>query len=187
MNKLFIFIPSEGKQYFNYYYKQIFDFFKQKGLKNVNQNLYEPGKKDAKKDPRIKKDYKQYLSRLSQADLVVLESSIPDIEAGYLICKAIELNKPVIALCLEGHLSNFLTVIKDEKFNLVEYKENNIRKKLEIACEKAKQSEDKRFNFFVSSKQLNYLNQEAKKMGITKSAFIRRLIMEYSKKDNLSK
>ena len=118
MNKLFIFIPSEGKQYFNYYYKQIFDFFKQKGLKNVNQNLYEPGKKDAKKDPRIKKDYKQYLSRLSQADLVVLESSIPDIEAGYLICKAIELNKPVIALCLEGHLSNFLTVIKDEKFML---------------------------------------------------------------------
>ena len=62
MNKLFIFIPSEGKQYFNYYYKQIFDFFKQKGLKNVNQNLYEPGKKDAKKDPRIKKDYKQYLN-----------------------------------------------------------------------------------------------------------------------------
>src|SRR3989338_2013686 len=154
MYKIYIFIPSEGKQYFNYYYKQIFDFFKQKGLKNVNQNLYEPGKKDAKKDPRIKKDYKQYLSRLSQADLVVLESSIPDIEAGYLICKAIELNKPVIALCLEGHLSNFLTVIKDEKFNLVEYKENNIKKKLEIACEKAKKSEDKRFNFFVSSKQL---------------------------------
>lgn len=182
MNKLFIFVPSGGKQYFSYYYKQILDFFKQKGLKNVNRHLY-----DNEKKPKVAIKIKKYINDLSQADFVVLESSIPDIEAGYLICKAIELNKPVIALCLEGHLSNFLTAIKDEKFNLIEYKESNINKKLEIACEKAKQSMDKRFNFFVSSKQLNYLNQVAKKMGTTKSSFIRKLIMEYSKDKNLSK
>lgn len=155
MTKYYIFIPSGGKQYFGFYYKQILDFFKKQGVTITNQ--------------------------LSQADFVILESSIPDIETGYLVCKALELNKPVIALYLKGHLPAFLPKIKDDKFSLVEYGEDNIRKKLELACEKAKQSADKRFNFFISPKLLNYLNEETKRTATTKSAFIRELILEYSR------
>ena len=179
MNKIFIFIPSEGQKYFKYYYKQIEHFFSQKKFKKLNLSPHTLNKNESK-------NYKKYISSLSQADFVIIESSLPNIETGYFISKALELNKPVISLYLKDHLSNFLKRIKEEKFNLIEYTENNIEKKLEAACEKAKKSADKRFNFFVSSNQLNYLNQEAKKARITKSAFIRRLISDYSKKEDPS-
>lgn len=165
MTRFFVFIPVEGEQYFGFYYRQILDFFKHRGMINLNTT----------------NNYKKHSVLVAQADCIVLESSIPDIEVGYLVCKALELNKPVIALYLKGHLPDFLSEIKDEKFSLVEYSEDNIGKKLEIACEKAKQSADKRFNFFISPKLLNYLNEETKRTSTTKSAFIRELILEYSK------
>lgn len=182
MNNLFLYIPAEGKQYFSYYYKIILDYCKQKDIRSITDSHLNTQRNKKTESAAQKK----YLNLLIKADLCIFEASFGTIHAGYLICAGLELNKPTIVLFLKGHKPDFLTTVKNDKLILIEYTENNILKKLEAALKNAKASEDKRFNFFISPDQLNYLNVETKKMGLTKSAFIRKLIKDYSKNKHVS-
>lgn len=193
MIKFAVFVPPEGKQYFQYYYKQITDFFKQNGYVNVSHNPPSPSSPDhsatspekpAEQQHKIN-NYHKYTHWINHAELVILETSVPTIEVGFLLSKALELHKHIIALYLKGHGSEFLNGIHDENLNIVEYKEDTLIRQLEVACQKAKKNTDKRFNFFASPDILNYLNKKTKTMGITKSAFIRNLILDYSKKSDM--
>jgi predicted DNA binding CopG/RHH family protein len=72
-----------------------------------------------------------------------------------------------------------LTGIEDEKLIIRSYTEKNLKKILKEAIDLARQRSDKRFNFFISQKLLNYLESISKKEGINKSTFIRNLILEH--------
>jgi len=65
---------------------------------------------------------------------------------------------------------------------LREYTKENLAQVVSDVIEDAKHSADKRFNFFISPSLLSYLEEESKKFDMTKSAFIRRLILEHKKK-----
>ena len=95
---------------------------------------------------------------------------------GYLVNKALELSKPVIALYTTGHEPFFLTGLDDPRLQIVEYNLDNVYEKVEEAVDYANSQQDTRFNFFVSPKHINFMDWIAQNKKIPRSVFLRRLI-----------
>ncbi len=130
--------------------------------------------------------YKILLDKISQSELCLFECTRESFSLGFLIEKALEMEKPVIALGAKNHLPQFIKSVESEKFQAVEYTKNNLVKVIKTAINAAALLSDKRFNFFVSSNMLAYINKMSKKLGVTKSTFIRNLIEEHKKKESLA-
>ena len=58
----------------------------------------------------------------------------------------------------------------------MQYNFNNVEEELRLALDYASESQDTRFNFFISPNHQNYLNWIAKNRKIPRSVFLRRLI-----------
>lgn len=186
--KIFFSYSLSGKAHYEKIFSQIQSYLDTHNYDSLNKDLMTINPSKFYTD--LAKGGSDYSSQISndliekskKADLCIFECSSYTLTTGFLIQKALDLNKPVIALYMEGHLPHFLTGVKDEKFQLVKYAENNLDEVLEDSMEKAKSLADKRFNFFISPSLLTYLNQAAKEQGITKSTFIRNLINDYRRK-----
>lgn len=126
--------------------------------------------------------YQDMLSSIEKADICVFEASTPSSGVGYLIDRALSLFKPTIILFYEEQKSFLLPGIDDEKLSINVYDENNYKKVLADAFDQAVNMRDKRFNFFINPKLLEYLISVSKEKGVTKSQFIRSLIIEHMKK-----
>ena len=133
---------------------------------------------------KIKKEnYLESLDSVKKADFVVMEVSGHSMSMGYLISKALEMNKPVIALHKQEHAPNFIKGIGDPKLIICEYDEKNVDEVLEKSLKTATGLIDVRFNFFVNSKILNYLDWVSQKRMVPRSVFLRNLIEHEIKKD----
>lgn len=133
---------------------------------------------------KIKKEnYLESLDSVKKADVVVMEVSGHSMSMGYLISKALEMNKPVIALHKQEHAPNFIKGISDPKLIISEYDEKNVEEILEKSLKTATGLIDVRFNFFVNSKILNYLDWVSQKRMVPRSVFLRNLIEHEIKKD----
>lgn len=127
--------------------------------------------------------YKKALETLKKADVVMMEVSGHSLSMGFIVSKTLDLCKPVVAFYKKGCKPFFLSGINDPKFKLIEYTHENINEMLDLAVEEVKKGIDIRFNFFVSSKILNYLDWVAQKRMIPRSVFLRNLIEREMKKD----
>lgn len=127
--------------------------------------------------------YKRTMAYVKEADVVVVEVSEHSMSMGYIVNKALEASKPVIALYREGFEPYFFSGIENEKLVIVKYKKNNFREMIADAFEKIRSLSDVRFNFFVSPKILAYLDWVAKRRMIPRSVFLRDLIEREMKKD----
>jgi len=127
--------------------------------------------------------YKKALETLKKADVIMMEVSGHSFSMGFIVSKALDLCKPVVAFYKKGSKSFFLSGINDPKFKLIEYTCQNINEMLDLAVEEVKKGIDVRFNFFVSPKILNYLDWVAQKRMIPRSVFLRNLIEREIKKD----
>jgi len=143
------------------------------------------GIKDLDKAPlQVKKEnYEQTMKCVNKADLIIVEVSGHSMSIGYLLSKALEMNKPIIALYTSEHRPVFIKGISNPKLILAEYEKDNFEKVVAEAIKKAKGLIDMRFNFFVSPKILNYLDWVGQKRMIPKSVFLRNLIEREMKKD----
>lgn len=72
--------------------------------------------------------------------------------------------------------------MEEEKLIIKQYNEKNIKKVIKEAIDIARERRDKRFNFFISPKLLEYLEKASFNDGVTKSKFIRNLITEHMRK-----
>lgn len=122
------------------------------------------------------------ISGIKLADLTIFECTIPSLGIGFQVEKSIEYNKPTVVLYLTGNLPHFISGIQSDKLLVYEYSADNLNSVINKALIAARQVTDKRFNFFISPSLLNYLEEESTKQGITKSAFIRHLILEHKKR-----
>lgn len=140
---------------------------------------------DIQKAPlKLKVDnYKESINCVKKADLVVMEVSGHSMSIGYLISKALEISKPVIALYKKGHAPSFIKGIMDPKLIITEYEDETVLRTLEEGINRAKSLVDVRFNFFVSPKILSYLDWVAQKRMVPRSVFLRNLIDREIKKD----
>lgn len=130
-----------------------------------------------------KENYIQSIDSVKKTDILVMEVSGHSMSMGYLISKALEMNKPVIALHKKEHMPNFIKGIGDSKLIISEYDEKNVEEILEKSLKTATGLIDVRFNFFVNSKILNYLDWVSQKRMIPRSVFLRNLIEHEIKKD----
>lgn len=127
--------------------------------------------------------YQDMVESIKKADICVFEASTPSLGVGYLVDKALSLSKPTIILFYKDYKSFLLPGIEDEKLVVYSYSDKNYQSILKKAFKEAKEKRDKRFNFFISPKLLNYLELVSKKENLTKSQFIRNLIYDHMKKE----
>lgn len=117
---------------------------------------------------------------LKQADIVVVETTIPLLGAGYEIAMASQLGKPVIALYRpDGKNTPYvLRGLESEKLQVIGYNDKNLDEALNLALSYATEQMDTRFNFFVSPSIVNYLDWVSKKKRLPRAVYLRRLIEE---------
>lgn len=182
--KVFFTASQRGKEEFGKYYQMIFDSIKDLSFNHVDDEIVriqssEFYKELQKGGKRLEDFYHNTLKNIKLADIIIFECSLHSLSIGFMIQKALELNKPVIALYIKGYIPYFLAGMGDEKFILVEYTKDNLKQTLKKVLDQTKALVDTRFNFFISPKLLSYLQKTSKEQGITKSAFIRNLILKH--------
>jgi len=127
--------------------------------------------------------FKMWVGYVKKCDVVVVEVSGHSMTLGYVLGKALELNKPVVALHRKGKKSYFVSGMDNFKLQVVEYDKTNVLKVLDEAMEKARKMVDVRFNFFVNPKILTYLDWVAMNKKVPRSVFLRELIEKQMKRD----
>jgi hypothetical protein len=188
--KVFFNASIRGKEIHAGYYKKIYDAIESLGytlldrylLDNTAETHYQ--RLEAGGEEEYTRLYDYIMDSLRVADINIFECSLPSLGTGYQVEKSLQFNKPTIVLYLNDHIPHFLAGVKDEKLVLKSVNEKNIKDVLSSALNEARQRADKRFNFFISPKLLEYLEQVSKDEGITKSKFIRNLIVEHMRKSS---
>lgn len=129
-----------------------------------------------KKEEYIKHS-SNFIKKIQSADICIFEVSSHSLGIGFSVEKALDLNKPTIGLYHEDSNPIFLAGVEDDKFIMQKYSDKNYKKVIREALEIARERRDKRFNFFISPKLLEYLEKASTAEGNTKSKFIRNLIV----------
>ena len=127
---------------------------------------------------------KQVINWIQKADLIVAELSYPSsVSVGFEVTKALEKNKPVLGLYHQGQNSVVLDGFQSDRFLYEEYTRETLKSILQQAVQYALNQTDTRFNFFISPKQVMFLEYISRKRKIPKSVFLRELI-ERDKQQN---
>ena len=185
--KVFFTASLRGQTEFGNHYKKIFDELVTLGYKNLDDEIFQlhPNYYDTmeKQGREAFVDlYQRKIKAVQEADICVFEGSLPSLSIGYLITKALDFNKPTIILYYKDYTPQLLSGIDEEKLIVRNYEDRNITSIVADAVEEARHLQDKRFNFFINPALLNYLEQASRAEGITKSTFIRNLILQHKKK-----
>ena len=177
-----------GKKYFESQYKALFQEIEKLGYEHMADDLVNPSSNQVYVD--IKQGgreanialYKKKIEDIQKADICVFECSTHSLSVGFIVQKALALNKPTIVLYYKDNAPDFLAGVDDDKLIVKSYNDDNIHDALKQAFEEAQSQRDKRFNFFISPSLLTYLEDASKKQGVTKSTFIRNLILEFKRR-----
>ncbi len=121
---------------------------------------------------------KKAQSWIKKADILIFETTKPDVSVGYEVALALNMLKPVIVLYNEelGLPPHSLKGYNLEKLQVLGYNNHTLEEILELALEHASDSADVRFNFFISPKIGNYLDWISRRKKIPRSVYLRRLI-----------
>lgn len=181
--KVFLVSTPKGKEKFSLNFDKLYNEISKLGYDHVSDfiNLTEDNfieEMNSGREAQVK-FYNEMIKSIQNADICIFEASTPSFGLGYLIEKALSNSKPTIVLFYKELQSFLLSGINDEKLLVRVYDEKSYRKILQDALEQAREKRDKRFNFFLSPKLLDYLEQASKKEGITKSKLIRDLIVNH--------
>lgn len=183
--KVFLNASPRGDKEYGSYYKKIHEELKRLGYKHMNDDAVTVTSEDFSKDMEeggreAQVDlYERNIKGIKQADICVFETSVHSLTVGFLVNKALESGKPTIVLFYRDNIPYFISGIDDDKLIVKEYNEKNVKKIVKEAIDIARERRDKRFNFFISPKLLDYLERASTNEGVTKSKFIRNLIMNH--------
>ncbi len=178
-----------GRKYFDDQYQLIVKSIKEldatvignDALSPTNDHLYEELKKGGRQSNI--EFYQREMKLIQEADVCVFECSTHSLSIGFSIQKTLEMNKPALVLYYEDNVPFFLSGAQDDKLIIKSYNEKNLKEVLREGLAEASEIRDKRFNFFINPGLLTYLEKTSKNLGITKSTFIRNLIVDHMKKN----
>jgi hypothetical protein len=186
--KVFFTASHRGKKYFEENYQKIHQIIESLGNQLLEDDiLVVPELKFYQElniggEKAVKQLYEKKIKCIQEADTCVFEASIPSVSIGYQVRKSLELNKPTAVLYFKNNPPHFLLGAEEEKLIFRSYTEHNLKQIVEEILTEANKMRDKRFNFFIGTDLLNYLEETSKNMKITKSTFIRNLILDHKKK-----
>lgn len=193
--KVLIYASPANSQY-DEYINGMYDEVKKLGYDHVNDEVKTHKIRDilnaaSAGQKYSQEEYNQSITTLvddiNKAEICIFEVSFQSLGAGYLVDKSLDYSKPTIVLYLEGHKPHILSVVDDEKLVVRSYNEKNYKKVLKEALNFAREKRDKRFNFFLSPKLLNYLEQASNSRGITKSKLLRDMIVHHMRENSDTK
>jgi len=174
--KVFFTASWRGKKDFGQYYQKIYQIIESFGNLLLDDDVLVKSKEAAEKL------YEKKIRLIQEADVCFFEASVPSLSLGYQIRKSLESNKPTVVLYFKNNPPSFLLGAKEEKLIISQYDEKNLPQTVKKVLAEVAKLRDKRFNFFISTDLLNYLEEASAKLKITKSTFIRNLILEHKKK-----
>lgn len=188
--KIFFTASQRGKKQFGSQYKRIQDYILSKKFTLLDDDIVSEDTSQFYKalefgNHKVQVDfYHKKVNTIQKADICIFEVSTHSLSVGFVIQKALEFNKPTIILYRKDCLPHFLAGIDNDKVILKEYEDKALEKKLEESLKEALELREKRFNFFISPALLTYLEMASKKEDVTKSTFIRNLILAHKKKNS---
>jgi hypothetical protein len=186
--KIFFTASQRGKKEFGKYYQKIREELEKLGYKIIDDDIFNLTAEEFYRQldkgghQAYTNFYKEKIKHLQSADIVILDCNLHSLSIGFVIEKSLEFHKPTIVLYLKDNSPVFLEGNEDEKLIGKSYNTGNIGKVLKSALAIAKERRDKRFNFFISPSLLDYLGKTSQKLGVTKSTFIRNLIIDHKRK-----
>ena len=187
--KIYFTAPIKGVDHVEKHIRTIYEAIKKLGythIGNIVDRLNQGGSFYEKLDKGGITTHSSYfedtINKIKTADINVFEGSIPSLGVGFQVERSLDYNKPTIVLYLKEGTPHFLAGTHNDKLLLKEYTKDNLTQVVHEALEEAKHVADKRFNFFISPSLLSFLEEESKKFDMTKSAFIRKLILEHKKR-----
>ena len=122
--------------------------------------------------------YTKLLRWIKSADICIFEVSYPSLGIGHEITLALHFGKPVIALFIKGKNPYIFEGIPDDKLQVLEYQNEDLKALIPSAIAYATEQVDTRFNFFISPQIGNYLDWVAKRKRVPRAVYLRRLIEE---------
>jgi len=181
--RVFFVATLQGINKYNETYNFIIDKIKKIGHK-VDSDLFYGKSEDQLDQMSEAKDllsfHKRIIDGIKKCDVFIVEASLQRVSTGYWISLALDLGKPVIALCQQGIKHHLLETLEiSQKFTLYQYdKLEELGKELPLLLDFASEQQDTRFNFFISPKHQNYLDWIARFKKIPRSVYLRELIEE---------
>lgn len=183
--KVFFTSTTRGQKEFGLYYQQIYKELEALGYDHLDDDVVKTNftefLENIEKEDR--NGYKEYFNKkndaIMKADICVFEVSYPTLGLGFVVERALKQGKPTIVLYYKDNIPYTLIGVEDEKLLIKNYTEKTLKKVLRDSLEIAKERRDKRFNFFLSPKLLDYLEGSSKKEGVTKSKLIRDMIVRH--------
>ncbi|NMB57248.1 hypothetical protein GYA19_04940 [Candidatus Beckwithbacteria bacterium] len=144
--------------------------------------------KAKKEDQNYFLDFNRQLNRaVKKTDLFVIDVTIPTINLGGLITYALSINKMVIVTFGNNSVKDqYFTQTFDCHHQMIILEYSNLEEleiKLPKAVKEIQDNIDVRFNFFIDSHIVNYLNKICREKKISKSCYLRELIEKDMKKN----
>ncbi|OGD83850.1 hypothetical protein A2572_02685 [Candidatus Collierbacteria bacterium RIFOXYD1_FULL_40_9] len=126
------------------------------------------------------KYFERFKKNLLEADLVCFEATYPStLHVGIKLAFALQKGKPVIVLYKKtSHPESFVDVFESGKLFYEEYTANNLDTVIKSGLEFIEKNSDVRFNFYLPSEQMDYLDRVRKDKSLTRTAVLRKIIDE---------
>jgi len=182
--KIFLISTPRGEGKVRKNYKLIYDEVQNLGYEHINNFIasssidiyYQEMHKGRSEHIKF---FNDMVKSIQAADICVFEASTPSFGVGFLIQRSIDYSKPTIVLYYKNDTPFFLSGIEDDKLIIKSYDEENYKNVIKSALESAREKRDKRFNFFLSPKLLQYIDDVSRERGITKSKLLRDMIVKH--------
>lgn len=166
------------------YYRKIVDLLRSLGYQVLGDEILTLSKNELMEriDKNNVREYKKFVKDIRKSDFVVTEvSGSATANVGFLISVALEMGKPVIALCMENDVPPLVKAIPSELFRFVEYTDDNLIRLLRLEVSEVSKLRTKRFTLLFQPKITSFLDEISKK-GASRSEYIRNLILQDMRK-----
>ncbi len=168
-------------------YRMIINYIRDEGWDVITEHSIERNISDIQKETSQEaEEYSRKMtSWIKEADVVVVETTKAVLGAGFELATSLSLGKPTIALYrpVVGDQPHVLKGLDSEKLQVISYSSETLQDSLRQALKFAIETQDTRFNFFISPKHQHYLDWIAKNKRIPRSVFLRRMIEQHIAED----
>lgn len=166
------------------YYRKIVDLLRSLGCQVLGDEILTLSKNELmdRIDKNNVKEYEKFVKDIRRSDFVVTEvSGSATANIGFIIAVALEMGKPIIALCIENDAPPLVKAIPSELFRFVEYTEDNLSQLLSFEVSEVSKLRIKRFTLLFPPEITSFLDEISKK-GDSRSEYIRNLILKDMKR-----
>ena len=126
--------------------------------------------------------YKETIRAIKEAEICIFEASLPSIELAHFINQALDNDKPTVVLTIEGKPPFLLGHPSEQTIVFIEYTEHDLERELAYGIKEAsEQPRGIRFNCLISADLNRYLEGAARDTQMSKSGFVRKLILDHQK------